>query len=97
MTGPAAYSLYDLLRTLVERVGWPSESEKNAALGSVDRAEQAQVFGNLASLMACEHPEEARAASGKCADCGRQVENTSWMGNGRTDHPRYQPRSGRGW
>lgn len=30
----SAYTPYDLLRTLVERVGWPQETEKRAALES---------------------------------------------------------------
>ena len=78
-TGPAAYSLYDLLRTMVERVSWPTEEEKRTALASIDAAEYAQVFGNLASMMVCSHSEEARTAGGKCADCGRQIENTQWQ------------------
>lgn len=73
MTGPAAYSLYDVLRTLIERVGWPTEDEKRVALASVDAAERTQIFGNLASSMACDHPEGEIAESGKCAECGRQV------------------------
>jgi hypothetical protein len=71
--GPAAYSLYDLLRTLVERTGWPNEADKHAALASVDSAESMQIFGNLASMMACEHPPEALTAGGRCDDCGRQI------------------------
>jgi hypothetical protein len=87
VTAPAGYSLYDLLRTLVERVGWPTEDEKRVALASIDAAERMQVLGNLASMMACEHPEEAMSKSGKCADCGRQVEveQSPW---GR-EAPRY--------
>lgn len=86
--GPAGYSLYDLLRTLIERVGWPSEAEKRVALASVDRAEQAQVFGNLATMMACDHPPDARTKSGRCELCDRQVEvEISPWGRGV---PRYQ-------
>jgi len=89
--GPAGYSLYDLLRTLVERVGWPTEVEKRVALTSIDRAESARLFGNIADQMACQHPEEAMAPSGVCADCGRQVEQTQWTGSGRNSGiPRYQ-------
>lgn len=95
VTGPAAYSLYELLRTLVERVGWPDETQKRVALASVDRAESMQVFGNLASMMACDHPEVARSRSGKCADCGRQIE-VEQSPYGR-DIPRYGAQSGRGW
>lgn len=74
MTGPAAYSLYDLLRALIERSGWPTEDEKRAALASVDQAEANSIFGNLAANMACEHPEDALdMATGKCDDCGRQI------------------------
>jgi hypothetical protein len=89
MTSPAAYSLYDLLRTLIERVGWPSEAEKRVALASVDAAEAMQVFGNLASQMACPHPAEAMQ-SGKCGDCGKQVEAQRFTA-------RYGPQTGGGW
>lgn len=89
VNGPAGYSLYDLFRVLIERVGWPSEAEKKVALASVDRAEKMQVFGNLASMMACEHPEEAMTKSGKCADCGRQVENTVFQNTHAAGRPRY--------
>jgi len=84
-TGPAAYSLYELFRTLIDRVGWPTEEQKRAALASVDSAERMGILGNLAVDMTCTHPDDERTAGGKCALCGRQVENTAWMGNGR-DH-----------
>jgi predicted RNA-binding protein with PIN domain len=91
--GPAAYSLYDLLRTLIERVGWPTEDEKRVALASVDRAEQMQILGNLANQMTCSHPAEDMSASGKCGACGKQieVEQSTWGRN------RYGAQSGRGW
>lgn len=76
--GPAAYSLYDLLRTLVERVGWPTEAEKHVALASVDAAERMQILGNLASQMTCTHPPEAMTGSGRCDDCGKQIQNTAY-------------------
>lgn len=71
--GPAAYSVYDLLRTLVERVGWQSEEEKRAALASVDQLEQKQIFGNLATMIACEHPTRETDSRGRCVDCGRMI------------------------
>lgn len=77
--GPAAYSLYDLLRTLAERVSWPTEEEKRRALASVDAAEGMRIFGDLANAMVCSHPGEARTAGGRCDDCGRQIENTQWQ------------------
>lgn len=94
--GPAAYSLYDLFRTLIERVGWPTEEEKRTALASVDAAERMQVFGNLASNMACDHPEQPNA-DGRCPDCGRIMEHRSVKYGGVDPHYRYQGRSGRGW
>lgn len=94
--GPAAYSLYDLLRTLCDRVGWPTEQEKNAAVTSIDQAERMQVFGNLAEMMACKHPPEAMTPSGRCADCRRQILAERFHGRG-ADTPRYQSQSGRGW
>lgn len=73
MTAPAAYSLYELLRVLVERAGWPTEEEKRAALRSVSEAERMGILGNLAVAMVCDHPAEA-IAGGRCEACGRQVE-----------------------
>jgi len=72
--GPAAYSLYDVLRTLVERTSWPSEEEKRLAIASVDQAERARVFGDMAAMLACPHEEEARTLGGRCDDCGKQVD-----------------------
>jgi hypothetical protein len=74
----AAFTPYDLYRLLVNRVGWPTESEKMAALESIDQWEQVQLFGNLASLMECAHEEVSK--DGKCMDCGRQIEARSWRG-----------------
>ncbi len=85
----AAYSLYELLRTLVERVGWPTEEEKRAALESIAEAERMQIFGNLASSMACEHPQ-SELRNGQCLLCGRQVENPQIA-------PRYGYHSNRFW
>lgn len=84
MTSPAAYSLYDLFRALIERVGWPTEEEKRLALASVDAAEQGSVLGNLAVMMACDHPEESIASTGKCAECGKAVRPSVF------GPPRYQ-------
>lgn len=101
-TAPAAYSLYELLRTLVDRVGWPSEAEKQAAHHSISEAERLGILGNLAVDMVCDHPEDDRSA-GQCMVCGRQVENTTGDADrnrrrfGQPDDYRYQPRSGRGW
>lgn len=100
--GPAAYSLYDLLRVLIDRVGWPDEDQKRAAVRSVGEAERMNILGNLARDMVCEHPTEARSA-GQCRDCGRQVENTAdpsgWRDRYRDPAPeyRYGAGSGRGW
>lgn len=80
MTMPPAmgYDPYTLLRTLIERVAWPTEADKNAALESVNQYESIGMFGNLAKQMACKHPPERiqvmnRGTSGKCMDCGREV------------------------
>ena len=64
----AGYSLYDLLRTLIERVGWQDEQEKKVALQSVTEAEEMNIFGNLAAMMACPHDNVQR---GRCTECGR--------------------------
>lgn len=79
----AAYSLYDVLRTLVERVGWPTEVEKRVCLESINEAEQMGIFGNLAKMMACKHDGEFDTVqfvgndrrnpvrSNVCRECGR--------------------------
>lgn len=71
----AAYSLYDLLRTLIERVGWPTEEERRTAVESVNEAERLAVLGNVAQSMACDHP--TIRVDGRCDDCGRAVESGS--------------------
>lgn len=65
----AAYSLYELLRVLINRVGWRTEGEQRAALESVDEAERMNLLGNLAKMIGCRH--EMKDRSGKCLDCGR--------------------------
>jgi hypothetical protein len=83
--GPAAYSLYDVLRTLIDRVGWPTEVEKRLCTESVNLAESMAIFGNLAQMMTCKHEPvyytETRYVGGlgrvanfngnKCAHCGK--------------------------
>lgn len=64
----AAYSLYELLRVLIQRVSWRTEAEMKAALESVDEAERMNVLGNLIPLFACKHPNKR---AGRCPDCGR--------------------------
>ena len=72
----AAYSLYELLRVLIERVGWRTEAEKVAALDSVNQAEAMGIFGNLAQIMKCPHESVSRPARGVtiCNDCKRRLE-----------------------
>lgn len=71
----SAYTPYDLLRTLVERVGWPTEVEKRVALESITEWESTNAFGNLVKLMNCKH-EDIRA-DGTCDECGKQIESGS--------------------
>lgn len=81
--GPAAYSLYELLRLLIDRVGWPTEEEKNAARGSVDQAERMGIFGDLALMMTCDHPDDEPGdrINGRCMLCGRlMVQQTHKVG-----------------
>jgi len=72
----AAYSPYDLFRTLIERAGWSHEEEKRVALESVAEWERMQMFGNLASLTACPHEHISRT-NGACEDCGSRL----WAGH----------------
>lgn len=91
MSDPAAYTLYDLLRVLVERVGWQSEEEKRAALGSVDAAERMGIFGDLAQQMACDHPNEpGDRVGGRCTLCGRQIDQQIHKTGGDAGY-RYLP------
>lgn len=79
--GPAAYSPYDVLRTLIERVGWPSETEKRLCLESIALWESMAIFGNLAQMMTCKHelpraPDSSGYFSGqrygnRCVHCGK--------------------------
>ena len=65
----AAYTPYDLLRTLIERAGWPREAEKIAAMESVAEWERMHLFGDLATITACAH-DGGRRADGSCEFCG---------------------------
>jgi len=68
----AAYNLYQILRTLVERVGWPTEEEKRVVLESINEAERMSIFGNLATSMECPH-DAGEDNQGRCALCGRTI------------------------
>lgn len=67
----AGYSPYDLLRTLCERVGWPDEAEKLVALQAIREWESMQIFGNLATMTACNHANGSDR-NGRCYDCNRR-------------------------
>ena len=71
----AAYNPYQLLRVLIERVGWPNTNEKGLALDSVAEMERMNLFGELAHIMQCEHPDTDQY--GRCADCGSQQSPTA--------------------
>lgn len=64
----AAYSPYQLLRVLIERVAWQSEQERELAIESVNEMERMGMFGNLASIMQCAHGDTDQY--GRCVDCG---------------------------
>lgn len=68
----AAYSPYELFRVLIERVGWPDETQKRVALESVDEWERTSIFGNLARDLECDH-SELDPYTGRCDDCNKQV------------------------
>lgn len=70
MSEDAAYSIFDILRTLVERVGWPTEAEKHVVLKSITRAESVGLFGNMATLITCPHD---KVVNKLCTGCGRIV------------------------
>lgn len=91
MAGTSAYTLYDLLRALIERVGWPTEAEKRAAVDSVNEAEAMGVLGTMAKQLAC--PHESVRRDGICEDCGGNVV-TSPSGGGTV---RRAPYERQGW
>jgi hypothetical protein len=68
----AAFTIYDVLRHLVEAAAWRTEEDKRAALDSITENESLGVLGNIARSIGCPHPE--LDVTGKCGDCGRQVE-----------------------
>jgi hypothetical protein len=70
----AGYSIYEVLRTLVERVGWPNEAERVVVLESIAEAERVSLFGNMATLIECQHVRTEQKSwkdNVKCVDCGR--------------------------
>lgn len=73
----AAYSPYELLRVLIERVGWPTEAERVAALESVSEWESMGFLGgNLAQMTKCPHENTVSRYKGgvMCLDCKRRIE-----------------------
>ncbi len=73
----AGYTLYEVLRTLVERVGWPTEEEKRVVIESIAEAERVNLFGNMATIIECTH-EDVPESTGKCTGCGRQINTNRW-------------------
>jgi len=67
----AAYTIYDVLRHLVEKSSWPSEEDRRAAVQSVTEAERMSVLGNVAVNIECPH---TTLENGRCVDCGRTIE-----------------------
>ena len=69
----SAYDPYELLETLIGRVSWPSQEEQAKAYESVKEYRSINMFGNLATQMACKHEEINRQYRGtsRCMDCGR--------------------------
>jgi hypothetical protein len=82
----AAYTPYDLLRTLCERVGWPQETDKTVALEAIREWESMNIFGNLAVLTECKHP--GIGPNGRCEDCKKQIQAA---GNFRRNDPNRRP------
>jgi hypothetical protein len=68
----AAFTLYDVLRHLVQGAAFPNEEDKRAALDSITEAESLGVLGNTARSIGCPHTELLN--TGNCAECGRQVQ-----------------------
>lgn len=67
----AAFTIYDVLRHLVEKSSWSTEQDRTAAMESIREAEQMSVLGNAARLIECPH---AVLSGGVCDDCGRTIE-----------------------
>lgn len=67
----AAYTLYDVLRMLVND-SRRSEEEKRVLIESVNEAEDLAVLGTVARNIECPHP--SMNERGKCTDCGRTLE-----------------------
>lgn len=70
-SGPAAYSLYDVLHALIDGVGFRTQEERQLCHDSVKAAERMGILGNLAQQMACAH--ETIGMNGLCADCGKII------------------------
>lgn len=74
----AAYTLYEILKILVERVGWPSEAEKMRVLESISEAERVSLFGNMQQIIVCKHTATRSVSVGSgwatvCSDCGKRL------------------------
>lgn len=69
----AGYDLYTLLDTIIDRLSWPSETERIAAHDSVQAYRDVSLFGNMATLIQCSHDNIVTRynAPARCLDCGR--------------------------
>lgn len=88
MSAPTKYTIYELLRFIVERTGWQTEQMKNDLLATVNEAEKTNAVGVIGVMMACSHPPEMRkplsmqiwrgveypSAKTQCQQCGREFQ-----------------------
>lgn len=68
-----AYSIYEVLKELVNKVPWHSEENKQAAIDSIIEVEQLNVFGSTVVAIQCMHTEIGD--DGRCNECGRRMQD----------------------
>jgi hypothetical protein len=74
----AGYTIYDLLTHLVNQAAWKSEGERAVALASIEEYRQVNLFGQMATVIECDHPPREWIPRGigrvECNRCHRTLE-----------------------
>lgn len=68
----SAFTPYEVLRLLVEKVNWTNERDRLAVLESIQEFERARIFGDMVSAIECLHDTIVRPNQW-CSLCGKRL------------------------
>lgn len=58
------YTVYEMLREMINRTGWQTEEMKNDMLNTLSEAENMNALGIISTILACSHPADRRGNTG---------------------------------